>query len=92
MYIYLNKYKNISNEKGTIKMNKKIKVFYIIDIVIVVLSAIGLIVIENNKEFGLSALEGTGKFVILGIIFLISLLALIIVSIIYFIKRRKLKK
>ncbi|UKI58060.1 MAG: hypothetical protein L6V81_00950 [Clostridium sp.] len=43
-------------------MNKKNKkYFYISDIVIVVLSAIGLIVIENNKEFGLSALEGTGK-------------------------------
>lgn len=73
-------------------MNKKIKVFYIIDLVIMMASIIGMIVVDNGKTYGLSALTSVGYFVVLALIFIISLVLLIIVSIVYFIIKLKRRK
>ncbi len=69
-------------------MNEKLKIFYLIDITVLIISFIGAIFVNNyDYGYGLSALEGVGDFVIVGLIFLISLFLLIIVSIIYIITR-----
>lgn len=70
-------------------MNKKLKIFYIIDIMVMLISMIGIIIIENQKTYGLVALTSVGYFVILSCIFIISLIMLVIVSLIYFIKNKK---
>lgn len=40
-----------------------IKIIYIISFIIILLSGIGLIVIENEKSLGLEALENVGNFI-----------------------------
>lgn len=70
-------------------MNKKLKIFYIIDITITIISIVGIIIVENQKTYGLVALTSVGYFVILSCIFVISLIMLMIVSMIYFIKSKK---
>lgn len=66
-------------------MEKVIKLFYIIDFIIIVISAIGLIVINNSEYYGLAALTNVGYFVIVGLIFIASILLFVIVSIIFII-------
>lgn len=68
-----------------------IKIIYIISFIIILLSGIGLIVIENEKALGLEALENVGNFIVLGIIFIISILFFISVSIIFYIRKRNKK-
>lgn len=70
-------------------MNKKLKIFYIIDITIMIISMVGIVIVENQKTYGLAALTSVGHFVILSCIFIISLITLVIVSLIYFIKNKK---
>ena len=74
-------------------MNEKLKIFYCIDITILIISFIGAIFINNyDYGYGLSALSGIGDFIIAGLIFLTSLFLLIIVTIIYIIIRCIKKK
>ncbi len=68
-----------------------IKIIYIISFIIILLSGIGLIVIENEKSLGLEALENVGNFIVLGIIFIISILFFISVSIVFYIRKRNKK-
>ncbi len=68
-----------------------IKIIYIISFIIILLSGIGLIVIENEKALGLEALENVGNFIVLGIIFIISTLFFISVSIVFYIRKRNKK-
>lgn len=69
-----------------------IKIIYIISFIIILLSGIGLIVIENEKALGLEALENVGNFIVLGIIFIISILFFISVSIVFYIRKRNKKR
>ena len=68
-----------------------LKIIYIISFIIILLSGIGLIVIENEKALGLEALENVGNFIVLGIIFIISTLFFISVSIVFYIRKRNKK-
>lgn len=68
-----------------------IKIIYIISFIIILLSGIGLIVIENEKALSLEALENVGNFIVLGIIFIISILFFISVSIVFYIRKRNKK-
>ena len=70
-------------------MNMKIKIFYIIDFIIFITSGLGLIIINNSKNYGLEALEDVGHFVVLGMLFIASILLFIIVSIVFIIKKRR---
>lgn len=70
-------------------MNKKLKIFYIIDITIMIISMVGIVIVENQKTYGLAALTNVGYFIILSCIFMISFITLVIVSLIYFIKSKK---
>lgn len=70
-------------------MNKKLKIFYIIDITVMLISMVGIVIVENQKTYGLAALTSVGYFVILSCIFIMSLIMLVIVSLIYFIKNKK---
>ena len=70
-------------------MSKKIKILYIIDFIIFVTSGIGLIIVSNSKNYGLAALTSLGNFVVLGLIFLASILLFVIISIICIIKKLK---
>lgn len=73
-------------------MSKKLKIFYIIDISILIVSLL-LAIIENAiPQTGLAALESVGRFVVFGIIFIISAFLLVMVSLIYIIKRKIKKK
>ena len=60
-------------------MNKKLRIFYIIDSIFMIVSFTATVLINNNDTYGLSALESAGQFVMWGIIFLVSLILLIIV-------------
>lgn len=70
-------------------MNNKVKLFYIVDLLIIFLTTIGMIIIENKAFYGLAALTSVGYFTILLIIFIISIVLLVVVSLIYFIRSRK---
>lgn len=69
-------------------MNKKLKIFYIIDSSIMIISLLIVIVLNFTPQTGLAALEGVGQFVLFGIIFIISAILFITVSLIHIIKRR----
>ena len=73
-------------------MNKKIKVLYIIDFIIFISTGIGLIIINSTKNYGLSALTSVGHFVVLGLIFIASIVLFVIISIIFIIKKLKKTK
>ena len=60
-------------------MNKKLRIFYIIDSIFMIVSFTATVLINNNDTYGLSALESVGQFVMWGIISLVSLILLIIV-------------
>ena len=60
-------------------MNKKLRIFYIIDSIFMIVSFTATVLINNNDTYGLSALESVGQFVMCGVIFLVSLILLIIV-------------
>ncbi len=63
-------------------MNKKIKIFYIIDIFVLVISFIVMFILDNKKTYGLEALTSVGYFTCVGVIFIISAFLLVIVSLI----------
>lgn len=69
-------------------MNKKMKTFYIVDLIVMFISFVGMIVVNNKTNFGLAALTSVGYFVILLFVFLISVILLIIVSLIYYFKEK----
>lgn len=72
-------------------MSKNLKIFYIIDLLIMIVSIIGML-IENNKScYGLEALSSAGYFTAFLLVFIFSFLLLIIVSILYFIIKLKRK-
>ncbi len=70
-------------------MNKKMKTFYIVDLIVMFISFVGMIVVNNKTNFGLAALTSVGYFVILLSVFLVSVILLIIVSLIYVILKKK---
>lgn len=70
-------------------MNKKIKIFYIVDLIIMMISILGIIIVNNKTAYGLEALTNVGYVVVLLSIFIVSLILLIIVSFIYAILKRK---
>ena len=70
-------------------MSKKLKIFYIIDLLFIVLSLIGMIILNNKVEYGLSALTGVGQFVICLIAFIVSIVLNVVISLIFFISRLK---
>ena len=69
-------------------MNKKIKIFYVVDLIIMIMSIIGMLIINNKNAYGLEALTNVGYIVILLFIFITSLMLLVIVSFIYVILRK----
>ncbi len=69
-------------------MNKKMKMFYIVDLIVMFISFVGMIVVNNKTNFGLAALTSVGHFVILLSVFLVSVILLIIVSLIYYVKEK----
>ena len=69
-------------------MNKKMKMFYIVDLIVMFISFVGMIVVNHKTKFGLAALTGVGYFVILLSVFLVSVILLIIVSLIYYFKEK----
>ncbi len=73
-------------------MNKKLRIFYIIDSIFLIASFTATVLINNNDTYGLSALESVGEFVMCMIIFLVSSILLISVllvnMIIKFYKKR----
>ena len=73
-------------------MNKKLKIFYIIDILILIVSFIAVIIIDNSNTYGLAALTSVGHLVVCGIIFLISLILLIVVFLVHMIIKFHKKK
>lgn len=70
-------------------MNKKIKIFYIIDVLIMIISIIGMVILENKANYGLAALTSVGYSVVLFLIFILSIVLIIIVSFIYFLIKLK---
>ena len=69
-------------------MSKKIKIFYVVDLIIMIMSIIGMLIINNKNAYGLEALTNIGYIVILLFIFITSLMLLVIVSFIYVILRK----
>lgn len=69
-------------------MSKKIKIFYVVDLIIMIMSIIGMLIINNKNAYGLEALTNVGYIVILLFIFITSLMLLVIVSFIYVILRK----
>lgn len=72
-------------------MNKKMKIFYIVDLIFMIISIVGIIIVDNKIAYGLEALSNVGDVVILLCIFIVSLILLIIVSLIYAILKKKQK-
>lgn len=70
-------------------VNKKMKTFYIVDLIVMFISFVGMIVVNNKANFGLAALTSVGYFVILLSVFSVSIILLIIVSLIYVILKKK---
>lgn len=76
-------------------MSKKVKVFYIIDIVVMCISVIGMILLESKHSYGLAALSCVGYFTILLLTFIISVGLVVVVSLVYFmiyLKRKQNKE
>lgn len=73
-------------------MSKKIKIFYIIDLIIMIMSIIGMLIINNKNAYGLEALTNVGYIVILLFIFITSLILLVMVSFIYIIFKKRQKQ
>lgn len=69
-------------------MNKKMKTFYIVDLIVMFISFVGMIVVNKRANFGLAALTSVGYFVILLSIFSVSIILLIIISLIYIILKK----
>ncbi len=44
-------------------MNKKLRIFYIIDSIFLIVSFAVIVLINNNEKYGLSALESVKQFV-----------------------------
>lgn len=66
-------------------MNKKIKIFYISDLISVIISIIGMLILNSQKSYGLAALTSAGYFTICLLLFIVSVVLLISVSLIYLI-------
>lgn len=72
-------------------MNKKIKMFYIVDLIVMIISVVGMIIVNNKANFGLAALTSVGYFVILLFVFVVSIILLIVISLTYIILKKKQK-
>jgi ABC-type multidrug transport system fused ATPase/permease subunit len=70
-------------------VNKKMKTFYIVDLIVMFISFVGMIVVNNKANFGLAALTSVGYFVILLSVFSVSIILLIILPLIYVILKKK---
>lgn len=73
-------------------MSKKIKIFYVVDLIIMIMSIIGMLIINNKNAYGLEALTNVGYIVVLLFIFITSLILLVTVSFIYFIFKKRHKQ
>lgn len=63
-------------------MNKKIKLFYLVDILIIIICLIGMFVNNFSGGYGLAALSSVGYFVVFWILFIVSISLLFIVTMI----------
>lgn len=63
-------------------MNKKIKLFYLVDILIIIIFLIGMFINNFDSGYGLAALSSVGYFVVFGILFIVSISLLFIVTMI----------
>ena len=61
-------------------MKKRLFIFYIIDIVIVISSLIAMIIINKDKSIGLASLTSVGYFCVCGIVFLFSICTFSVIS------------
>lgn len=73
-------------------MSKKIKIFYVVDLIIMIMSIIGMLIINNKNAYGLEALTNVGHIVVLLFIFITSLILLVTVSFIYVIFKKRHKQ
>lgn len=73
-------------------MSKKIKIFYVVDLIIMIMSIIGMLIINNKNAYGLEALTDVGYIVVLLFIFITSLILLVTVSFIYVIFKKRQKQ
>lgn len=73
-------------------MSKKIKIFYVVDLIIMIISIIGMLIINNKNAYGLEALTNVGYIVVLLFIFITSLILLVTVSFIYVIFKKRQKQ
>ena len=73
-------------------MNWKLKLFYVIDLFIMILSLTFLLLLNNSKEYGLSALTNSGYFALCLLIFLLSIIICFIVIIVNICLKIKVSK
>ena len=73
-------------------MNWKLKLFYVIDIFIMILSLIILLLLNNSKAYGLSALTNAGYFALVLLILLLSIIVYFIVTVVNICLKIKVSK
>lgn len=73
-------------------MCKRLKIFYVFDLMFIVLSFIGMIILNNKEEYGLSALTNVGKFTALLTVFVVSIVLNLVITFICLIFNLKNKK
>ena len=73
-------------------MNWKLKLFYVIDIFIMILSLIILLLLNNSKAYGLSALTNSGYFALVLLILLLSIIVCFIVTVVNICLKIKVSK
>lgn len=74
-------------------MNWKLKLFYLINLFIIILSFIILLLLNNSKEYGLSALTNAGYFALFLLIFFISIIIFFIATVVnIYLKAKDSKK
>lgn len=73
-------------------MNKKIKLFYLVDILIIIICLIGMFINNFDSGYGLQSLSSLGNFVIFGILFIVSISLFLVVTMIKVIMKIYKKK
>lgn len=68
---------------------KKILIIAVIDIVLIIISAVLMLIYNNTQSLGLSALEDAGKFAMYLCALIIEVIVLIALLIIFIIKKIK---
>ena len=72
-------------------MSKKLKAFYLIDILISIICLIGMFANNFSSGYGLDALSSVEYFVVFGILFIVSISLLLIVTMIRLITKTSKK-